>query len=71
MVATQCMCTGLGVQFFVKWKGLGYEECTWEASADLQPKFDAEIARFHSQHPIANELAQRKASHSQVQPQVD
>ena len=54
------------MHYLVKWKGLGYEDCTWEAAADLLPKFQAEIQRFKEQHPIANELAQRKRSHSQV-----
>jgi len=54
------------VQYLVKWKGLGYDECTWESPADLLPKFEAELARFHELHPIANELAQRKKSHPQV-----
>ena len=67
-IASLRVCTGLGVLYYVKWKGLGYDECSWEAPADLLPKFSAEIARYHNQHPIANELAQRKTSHSQVQP---
>ena len=54
------------MHLLVKWKGLGYEDCTWEAAADLLPKFQAEIQRFKEQHPIASELAQKKRSHSQV-----
>ena len=31
-------------QYLVKWKGLGYDECTWEAADDIAN--DAEIARY-------------------------
>lgn len=55
------------VQYLVKWKGLGYDESTWETPADLLPKFTAELARFQDQHPVANELDHRKKSHAQVQ----
>jgi hypothetical protein len=55
------------VQYLVKWKGLGYDESTWESPADLLPKFTAELARFQDQHPIANELDHRKRSRAQVQ----
>ncbi|KAL0051035.1 hypothetical protein WJX82_000961 [Trebouxia sp. C0006] len=54
------------VQYLVKWKGLGYDESTWETPADLLPKFTAELARFQDQHPIANELDHRKRSHAQA-----
>ena len=32
-------------EYLVKWKGLGYEEATWESVEDI--KNDAEIARYH------------------------
>ncbi len=54
------------VQYLVKWKGLGYDESTWESPADLLPKFTAELARFQDQHPVTNELDHRKRSHAQV-----
>ncbi|KAL0033469.1 hypothetical protein WJX77_010766 [Trebouxia sp. C0004] len=54
------------VQYLVKWKGLGYDESTWETPADILPKFTAELARFQDQHPIANELDHRKRSHAQA-----
>lgn len=57
---------GSGMQYLVKWKGLGYDECTWESLHDLLPKFNPEVARFESQQPIANELIERQKSHSQV-----
>lgn len=57
---------GSGTQYLVKWKGLGYDDCTWESSHDLLPRFKPEIAKFQSQHPIANELLERQKSHSQV-----
>ena len=60
----------LGKQYLVKWKGLGYEDCSWESSADLLPKFHTEIQRFQDQHPIADELAERRKSHSQVRQAV-
>ena len=63
---TMRQCAGK-VQYLVKWKGLGYDESTWESPADLLPKFTAELARFQDQHPIANELDHRKRSHAQVQ----
>ena len=57
---------GPGMQYLVKWRGLGYDECTWEAPSDLLPKFKPEIAKFKSQQPIANELVEKQKSRSQV-----
>ena len=54
------------MQCLVKWRGLGYEECTWEALSDLLPKFNEQIARFKSQQPIANELVEKQKSRAQV-----
>ena len=41
-------------EFYVKWKGLGYEEATWETAADIDN--DEEIARYfrYSQPPPPN-----------------
>ncbi|KAK9828698.1 hypothetical protein WJX72_001585 [[Myrmecia] bisecta] len=59
---------GSGMQYLVKWKDLGYDECTWEDEADLRA-FRAEIDRFKSrQEPIATQLADRRASHAQAGP---
>ena len=57
---------GSGIEYLVKWKGLGYDECTWESLRDLLPKFKPEVDKFESQQPIANELIERQKSHSQV-----
>ena len=54
------------MQYLVKWRGLGYDECTWEALPVLLPKFKPEIAKFNSQRPIANELVEKQKSRSQV-----
>ena len=42
-----------GDSYLVKWKGLGYEEATWESAADIDN--DAEIARYfrYSEPPPA------------------
>ena len=39
-------------EYYVKWKGLGYDECTWEEGADIAN--DAEIARYfqYSRPPL-------------------
>ena len=55
-----------GMQCLVKWRGLGYDECTWEAQSDLLPKFKSEIVKYKSQRPIALELIEQQKSHSQV-----
>lgn len=54
------------MQYLVKWRGLGYDECSWEAQSDLLPKFNSEIATFKEQRPIANELVERQKSRAQV-----
>ena len=33
-------------EYFVKWKGLTYEECTWEVSADISPSFQDKIDQY-------------------------
>ncbi|KAK3269891.1 hypothetical protein CYMTET_21685 [Cymbomonas tetramitiformis] len=48
-------------QYLVKWKELSHEECTWEPVADLVG-FEAEIQRFHSIRPIAEELGKEKGT---------
>ena len=53
---------GQSTQYLVKWKGLGYDECTWESDNDLLPKFAAELARFQAVRPIADEHAARKST---------
>lgn len=35
-------------EFLVKWREQGYDASTWEAEADLVPKFAAEIAKFRA-----------------------
>lgn len=68
-VGLTLMCSwhlGSGVQYLVKWRGLGYDECTWESPHDLVPKFKPEVAKYESQHPIANELIERHKSRFQV-----
>lgn len=65
-IVIQSWHVGSGMQYLVKWKGLGYDECTWESLHDLMPKFKPEVARFESQQPIANELIERQKSHYQV-----
>ena len=54
------------MQYLVKWRGLGYDECTWESLGDLLPQFKPELSRFESQQPIANELIERQKSRTQV-----
>ena len=54
------------MQYLVKWRGLGYDECTWEAPSDLLPKFNEQIAKFKSQQPIASELDEKQKSRAQV-----
>lgn len=54
------------MQYLVKWRGLGYDECTWEALSDLLPKFKSEIAKFKNQQPIALELIEQQKLRSQV-----
>ncbi len=45
-------CVG-GKEYLVKWKGLGYEHCTWESISDLELKFGQELAAFRDrQQPI-------------------
>ena len=62
-----CMsAAGHSTQYLVKWKGLGYDEATWESEDDLLPKFAAELTRFQAVHPIIDEHADRKRSHFQV-----
>lgn len=57
---------GSGMQYLVKWRGLGYDECTWEALSDLLPKFKSEIAKYKSQQPIALELVEQQKFRPQV-----
>lgn len=57
---------GQSAHYLVKWKGLGYDEATWESEDDLLPKFAAELTRFQAVHPIIDEHADRKRSHFQV-----
>lgn len=54
------------MHFLVKWKGLGYDDVTWESEQDLMPKFAAEIARFEGLHPIIAEHADWKKQKAQV-----
>ena len=50
-----------GTQLLVKWRGVQYDGCTWESSADLGKwGAEAEIAHFHSLKPIAASAEARK-----------
>uniref|UniRef100_A0A8H7TLF8 Chromo domain-containing protein n=1 Tax=Bionectria ochroleuca TaxID=29856 RepID=A0A8H7TLF8_BIOOC len=33
-------------EYYVKWKGLTYEECTWEKASDISPAFQDKIDQF-------------------------
>lgn len=35
-----------GTEYFVKWKGLAYDECTWEAELDISPEFQDKIDQY-------------------------
>ncbi|KAM5351698.1 hypothetical protein ACJ41O_004421 [Fusarium nematophilum] len=35
-----------GSEYFVKWKGLTYEECTWEAASDISGMFQDQIDQY-------------------------
>ena len=52
-----------GTQLLVKWRGLQYDGCTWESSADLAKwGAEAEIAHFRSLEPIAASAEARKVT---------
>lgn len=42
-----------GADHLVKWKELGYDECTWESEADLKG-FEEEVERFRTRAAIAS-----------------
>ncbi|PTB46818.1 uncharacterized protein TrAFT101_003740 [Trichoderma asperellum] len=35
-----------GDEYYVKWKGLTYEECTWESASEISPLFQDKIDQF-------------------------
>jgi len=35
-----------GTEYYVKWKGLTYDECTWEEEGDVSPDFQDKIDQF-------------------------
>ncbi|KAL6763610.1 hypothetical protein V8C86DRAFT_2431788 [Haematococcus lacustris] len=44
--------------FLVKWRELGYEQCTWEAAAELK-EFEEEVAAFRARTPIVADAQAR------------
>ena len=35
-----------GTEYYIKWKGLTYDECTWEAASAISPEFQDKIDQF-------------------------
>ncbi|MBE3049972.1 DEAD/DEAH box helicase family protein, partial [Candidatus Bathyarchaeota archaeon] len=35
-----------GTEYYVKWKGLAYDECTWELASEISPEFQDKIDQF-------------------------
>lgn len=35
-----------GTEYYVKWKGLAYDECTWELASEISPMFQDKIDQF-------------------------
>ena len=46
----------LDIKYLVKWKGMFYEDSTWECEADLLKSFDDKIAQFEKLRTIEDNL---------------
>ena len=51
---------GIQTDFFIKWKGLAYDQCTWEAETELESEKAAKKA-FYERHRVPTHVQSKSA----------
>jgi hypothetical protein len=55
------------ITYLFKWKGLEYDECTWEEVADVEEHdFEGLVSAFHNLRPIEEEAEKLKANYTRA-----